>query len=66
MIIYIKAPNDVNGNPRRGWIVEDGSTHVVGYEGTDALPEEHREKMCIAINVQAKEFKRLMRGGTNK
>ena len=39
-IVYVKTKNDVNGNPRRGWIVPssyfktDGNPFVdEGYEG---------------------------------
>lgn len=36
--IYVRATNDVNGNPRRGWKVMDGETmirfHDEGYAGT--------------------------------
>lgn len=40
--IYIDAGNNVNGNPRRGWIIADDSgvfTDFVdeGYEGRSAL-----------------------------
>lgn len=43
-IVYVKTKNDVNGNPRRGWIVPssyfqtDGNLFVdEGYEGRWAL-----------------------------
>lgn len=38
-LIYVKAPNDVNGNPRRGWIVTwmDNLFVDEGYMGRDAL-----------------------------
>lgn len=41
-IIYIRAPKDVNGNPRRGWIIQTptGETFIdEGYEGHSALYE---------------------------
>ena len=41
-VVYIAAPNDSNGNPRRGWIVGYGETYPArfvdeGYEGRQAL-----------------------------
>lgn len=36
--VYVRAVRDVNGNPRRGWMIMDGETmirfHSEGYAGT--------------------------------
>ncbi len=63
MIVYIRATNDANGNPRRGWIVEENSTLVFyseGYLGLGALPVEYRKsgERGVMVNVSPSEFRR--------
>lgn len=63
--IHIKAENDTNGNPRRGFLVlEPHGVHdfvTEGYLGESALREAgYTECPIVAIvNVQAKEYRRL-------
>jgi len=44
LAIYLDAGHNVNGNPRRGWLIVDGSGNRVdfvdeGYAGRSALDE---------------------------
>jgi hypothetical protein len=38
--IYVQTKNDVNGNPRRGWMVVNGLGRTLGFvdEGYEGLP----------------------------
>ena len=63
-LIYLCAPNDSNGNPRRAWFeINDfgratGVWHE-GYSGPQVLPERLQNARLSAprINVAAKELK---------
>lgn len=68
--IYVKAPNDRNGNPRRGWIFveSDGRKwwHEEGYAGISSVEPKIRAEYLrqvaddgIVINVTATEYNRL-------
>lgn len=45
---YCNAGNDVNGNPRRGWVVRDGDQVVnfvdEGYEGVEPLRRAYPDR----------------------
>lgn len=67
---HCKAPNDVNGNPRRLFMVsevmENGSDLVAvldeGYNGNDAFRKYYPEAvMLTSIEISAKEYKRLLK-----
>jgi hypothetical protein len=68
LAIYLAAPNDNNGNPRRGWLVVNGEGTTIefvdeGYNGNaelrrlyPGLPDSGR------IEVTAGFYNRLMKG----
>jgi hypothetical protein len=62
-ILFFKAPNDTNGNPRRAWILfKDGlatASWSDNYDGLHAVPAEHRTTAAHApaINVSATELR---------
>jgi hypothetical protein len=62
-ILFFKAPNDGNGNPRRAWILfEDGlaiESWSDDYDGIRAVPSHHRALAAHApaINVTASELR---------
>jgi hypothetical protein len=63
--IYLAAPNDVNGNPRRGWLFTTGERHEFhdeGYEGVQAIRAEylqHIARNAPKVNVTATEYRRI-------
>jgi hypothetical protein len=64
--IYICAPNDRNGNPRRGWLFTTGEWlhewHEEGFEGQLAIRADYLRdiaSMAPRVNVSAREFNRL-------
>ena len=73
--VHVSAPNDINGNPRRGWIVLTTNNkccqkyHFVseGYDGRAALklygftPKECQmiDERSIPLNITPKEYRRL-------
>ena len=65
--IYITAPNDVNGNPRRGWLFvsENGTEwHEEGYAGVQAIRVDYLRdiaKDAPRVNVTATEYRRLVK-----
>ena len=66
MLIKVNAQNDVNGNPRRGWVhVNAAGVFVAFYpEGYDDGGEKLRELKkteaeALAINITPKEYNRL-------
>ena len=70
MLVRVQAKNDVNGNPRRGWIqfASDGSfVQFVdeGYQGRGAISTlvMEGEADTIAITIEPKEYNRLKKGG---
>lgn len=63
-MIYLSAPNDANGNPRRAWFLLNDFGLVTevfeeGYVGTNAVPTKYEDARLSAphINVSAKEYK---------
>jgi len=55
--LHLKAKNDVNGNPRRLFVlIEDGCPKKVINEGYRGIPEELRDLPIIPINVTTSEF----------
>lgn len=66
-VLYLKASNDINGNPRRGWLVigPDFTRWVEeGGEGTGALKRFNPELLELdwtEIHISASEYRRLRR-----
>ena len=63
-LIYLCAPNDVEGNPRRGWFEINDFGRATGYweegfAGSDALPARLQNARLSAprINVKVTELK---------
>lgn len=63
-MIYLAAPNDANGNPRRAWFLLNDfgrATEVFeeGYSGSNAVPDKFTNARLAAprINVSVKEYK---------
>lgn len=65
LAIRVKTKNDVNGNPRRGWLVfEPDGSHVGSfaedYQGEYAFRERFPAGICLAtVNVTPREYKRI-------
>jgi hypothetical protein len=67
MLIKVNAQNDVNGNPRRGWIHLNAEGRFLGFypEGYDDGGEIMRElrktesEAYPSLNITPKEYKRL-------
>jgi hypothetical protein len=67
MLIKVNAQNDVNGNPRRGWIHLSADGRFLGFypEGYDDGGEVLREirwrdnEAYPSLNITPKEYKRL-------
>ena len=65
--VYLKAKNDTNGNPRRGWLFINQSpgyrdTHVFideGYAGIDSVPADWRSLALHAteLDVTPRQYK---------
>ena len=67
MLIRIKSTNDINGNPRRGWLRVDAGGSVrswieEGYEGEGAISAYKGEAETLPIYVTPKEYNRLRKG----
>ena len=67
-IIHACAPNDTNGNPRRAFIVLNGTEqgHTVydeGYEGEGAIPEYDRKNAATwtTLKVTPGQYRDLIR-----
>ena len=63
-MIYLAAPNDTNGNPRRAWFLlnDFGTVTEVfeeGYSGDSIVPDKYKDARLAAprINVSVKEYK---------
>ena len=63
-MIYLCAPNDVNGNPRRAWFLLNDfgvctEVYEEGYAGKKSVPDRYKDAQLAAprINVTVKEFK---------
>jgi hypothetical protein len=66
MLVRVQAKNDVNGNPRRGWIQFSDDGNFIqfideGYLGFGAISElvEKGEADTIAITIEPSEYKRF-------
>lgn len=63
--IYVCAPNDRNGNPRRGWLFvgESGTEwHEEGYAGVLAIRADYLRDIARdapRVNVGAGEYRRI-------
>jgi len=70
--IKIAAPNDRNGNPRRGWLFQEheGSFFIEeGYAGLGAIRTEYLHQIAAnapTVNVTATEFNRIRKTHTSK
>jgi hypothetical protein len=67
MLIRIKTKNDINGNPRRGWLRTTSAGQVLGwieegYEGGAAI-RGYDDGESVAIIVTPSEYKRLRKLG---
>lgn len=77
IIQHVKAPNDINGNPRRlyiiVWIDREGHTfiaaHAEGTLGRQAVPSKDNTAWASTpyielppLNVTPTEYKRLLKG----
>lgn len=70
MLVRVATKNDVNGNPRRGWIQFGNDGCFIqfideGYEGKGAIAHlvSDGEADTIALNIEPKEYNRLKKGG---
>ena len=73
-IQHIKAPNDVNGNPRRlfmvVWLYDNGNVTTAydeGYAGRGAIPGKRNTEFASmpdielpSVNVSSAEYRRLL------
>ena len=62
-MIYLCAPNDDDGNPRRAWFLLNDfgmctEVYEEGYSGTQAVPAKYKDAQLAAprINVTVSEF----------
>lgn len=64
LVIHLKAPNDVNGNLRRLWVVIDhmGELYDLLDEGYGNLPEKYIGLETLTINIPPAEYNRWARG----
>lgn len=65
-VLHVRAPHDVNGNPRRAFMVlfHDG-THAFfdeGYLGESVIPADYRDRVVTVVNVSVRELARLRKG----
>lgn len=68
ILLRVRAPNDVNGNPRRGWIVYDASGTQVdfvdeGYHGRRALTQAgycHAVQLSEEFTINARTYRALV------
>jgi hypothetical protein len=68
--VHLNAGNDVNGNPRRLFVVYDTETGAIkevideGYSGKRDLFTRYPKIACGSeIEISPKEYKWLLRGG---
>ncbi len=64
--IYLRAKNDPNGNPQRGWLVmgDEGITfYKEGHKGIHAVPKRYHNAAMDApwIETTRSEYHRLVR-----
>jgi len=69
-LLYFKAPNDTNGNPRRLWALftpagQLCATYEESYAGSDALPAVLRPKAATAyaVPITAATYNAMVRHG---
>lgn len=67
MLVKIATTNDVNGNPRRGWLRLTAAGQLLGwieegYEGRGAI-DGYDDGESPTIYVAPKEYKRLRKWG---
>jgi len=67
-ILHVCAKNDVNGNPRRAYVLSnDEGAYVAiwdeGYKGSDAVPGDFRDAAYLSqrFDVTVTEYKQLLR-----
>lgn len=66
-ILYLKSTNDINGNPRRGWLVVQPDVIKFvdeGYAGPHALREAGFDltiPWAAEIKISASEYRRMKR-----
>ena len=59
IVLYLKAPNDINGNPKRLFVVTDkGIIEKVIVENYNGMPEELKDLPRICIAITAGEYRR--------
>ena len=59
LVLHLKAPNDINGNPHRLFVVTDeGIIEKVVAEGFGGMPEELKDLPRICIAITAGEYRR--------
>ncbi len=62
LILYLKAKNDRNGNPRRLFVdVENGSPAAIVSEGYGGTPEAYRGLPMIEVNITTEEYYNWLR-----
>lgn len=68
--IQVRAANDIDGNPRRAWIVwspapsERAQVFVEHWDGLDAVPEAYRNlcRFCPVIEVTVAGYNKILNG----
>ena len=67
-ILHMCAKNDLNGNPRRLYVMSDEEGKYIaawdeGYKGSDAVPGPFREKAYLSqrFDVSVREYNKLLR-----
>lgn len=67
-VLHLQATNDVNGNPRRAYVVLfDDNTHGFfseGYLGRGALPGEYADALIFPVRVTVGELNRWRKSAT--
>ena len=59
LVLHLKAPRDINGNPHRLFVVTDeGIIEKVVAEGFGGMPEELKDLQRICIGITAGEYRR--------
>ena len=60
LVLHLKAPCDINGNPRRLFVVtENGKIQQVTNEGYAGVPADISDFPRLTINITAGEYRRL-------
>ena len=64
---HIRTTNDVNGNPRRAFVVYDAQGRHVetideGYDGYSKLCEKYpKHRILMRVDASVKEYKRFLK-----